>query len=96
MIFRLLRFLANNEQLIEKLSESRVMRRIAQMTAYSMNKAQEIGHEAIEKAAESESIRKFSETESQDENKISTFSRTFMKEVQEGLKEMNEELKKKD
>ncbi|XP_071941343.1 protein NCBP2AS2 homolog [Antedon mediterranea] len=95
MIFRILRYLVHNEQLIEKLSESRVMRRVAQMTVYSMNKANEIGHDAIEKVAESESIKKFSETEPQDDNRISSFSRTFMKEMQEGLKEMNDDIQKK-
>ncbi|XP_071789193.1 protein NCBP2AS2 homolog [Asterias amurensis] len=92
----LLRYLANNEQLIEKLAESRIMRRLAQMTAYSINKAQALSHEAIEKASESEVLKKMADgSTDQNDKAASSFSRTFARELRDGMKDIEKEIKKK-
>ncbi|XP_022088541.1 uncharacterized protein NCBP2-AS2 homolog [Acanthaster planci] len=94
----LLRYLANNEQLIEKLAESRVMRRIAQITAYSINKAQAMSHEAIEKASESEILKKMADDTRRREEKgtrLASFTQNFAKELREGMKDIEKEVKKK-
>ncbi|XP_072019988.1 protein NCBP2AS2 homolog [Amphiura filiformis] len=91
----LLRYLVNNQQLVEKLADSRFMRRLAQVTVYGFNKAKEISHDAIEQASESETLKKF-EQKQEDDSALGSFSKTFAKELRKGAKEMSEELKKRE
>ena len=49
------------------------------------------GHEAIEQASESETLKKFEE-----QKDSSSFAKTFAKELRKGAKEMSEELKKRE
>jgi NhaP-type Na+/H+ and K+/H+ antiporter len=57
MVIRsLLRYLLNNEQLIQKIADSYPVRRAAQLTAYFIHKGKEIGDEKIEKLKESDII----------------------------------------
>ena len=53
------------------------------------------GHEAIEQASESETLKKF-EQQSDNETRLGSFSKTFAKELRKGAKEMSEELKKQE
>ncbi|XP_071825911.1 protein NCBP2AS2 homolog [Apostichopus japonicus] len=95
MVIRtILRYLANHPQLVDSLAESRFMRRLAQITAYGILKAQEKGHEAVEKASESETIRRIAEQKDTSQNRIASFKRTFAVELQKEIKEFQEKIKK--
>lgn len=91
----LLRYLVNNEQLVEKLSDSRMMRRLAQVTVFGFNKAKEISHDAIDQASESETLKKLEE-EQDTGTRLGSFTKTFSEELRKGAKEMSEELKKSE
>lgn len=94
MVLRtILRYLANHPQLVDTLAESRFMRRLAQITAYGVLKMQEKGHEAIDKAAESETLRKISEQKVNSQDRIASFQRTFAKELQKEMKKFKEQVK---
>ncbi|CAG5116640.1 unnamed protein product [Candidula unifasciata] len=54
----LLRYLLNNEQLIQKIADSYPIRRAAQLTAYFIHKGKEIGEEKVEKIKESDVINR--------------------------------------
>lgn len=79
----LLRYLMHNEQLIQSLADSAPMRRAAQFTAYLFQKGQEIGEEQLRS--------KINESGS----RIRSFKQTFMKEMQEGMKQIKQEEKKR-
>uniref|UniRef100_A0A3Q3G1L7 Uncharacterized protein n=1 Tax=Labrus bergylta TaxID=56723 RepID=A0A3Q3G1L7_9LABR len=57
MIFRFLFNLINNPQVIEKLAESRPIRRAAQITAYAITKAQIAGRDASQRALRSRTLQ---------------------------------------
>ena len=54
------------------------------------------GHEAIEKASESEVLKKMADGSTDQNDKVaSSFSRTFARELREGMKDIEKEIKKK-
>lgn len=53
------------------------------------------GQEGLEKLKESELKQKLEDEARHTGRKVSTFKNTFMKELQDGWKEVNEEMKKK-
>ncbi|XP_071497920.1 protein NCBP2AS2 homolog [Diadema antillarum] len=94
MVLRaILRYFANHPQLVDSLAESRFMRRLAQITAYGINKANEMGHEAIEKASESETLKKFADENHEPSGSFSSFGRTFAKELKEEVDKAQEKAK---
>ncbi|XP_054752078.1 uncharacterized protein LOC129257711 [Lytechinus pictus] len=95
MVLRaILKYLANHPQLVDSLAESRFMRRLAQMTAYGINKANEIGHEALDKAAESETLKKMADETHEPQGDLSSFGKTFAKELKQEMDKAREDAKK--
>ncbi|KAM7013173.1 protein NCBP2AS2-like [Tautogolabrus adspersus] len=101
MIFRFLFNLINNPQVIEKLAESRPIRRAAQITAYAITKAQIAGRDASQRALRSQTLRQVREEASRvpgDMGEVSSrlkkVRETFVNEVKEGWKEGSRQIKK--
>lgn len=92
MVLRRILFnLLNNPQLIEKLSESRPIRRAAQITAFAITKAQLSGKDAAQRLMRSDTIRQLSQEGAprslQDMGrKMERVKDTFMKELRTGMK----------
>uniref|UniRef100_M4B0J7 NCBP2 antisense 2 (head to head) n=2 Tax=Xiphophorus TaxID=8082 RepID=M4B0J7_XIPMA len=57
MLSRMLAYFVNNLQVIEKLAESRPIRRAAQLTAYALTKAQIVGRDTSERVMRSQTLR---------------------------------------
>uniref|UniRef100_A0A3B3BWR7 NCBP2 antisense 2 (head to head) n=1 Tax=Oryzias melastigma TaxID=30732 RepID=A0A3B3BWR7_ORYME len=57
MLSRMLGLLINNLHLVEKLAESRPIRRAAQITAYAITKAQIAGRDTSKRVLQSETLR---------------------------------------
>uniref|UniRef100_A0A3P9KBX3 Uncharacterized protein n=1 Tax=Oryzias latipes TaxID=8090 RepID=A0A3P9KBX3_ORYLA len=57
MLSRMLGLLINNLHLVEKLAESRPIRRAAQITAYAITKAQIVGQDTSKRVLQSETLR---------------------------------------
>lgn len=57
MLSRLIFNLINNLRVVEKLAESRPIRRAAQITAYAITKAQIAGRDASQRALRSQTLR---------------------------------------
>uniref|UniRef100_A0A3Q1B329 Uncharacterized protein n=1 Tax=Amphiprion ocellaris TaxID=80972 RepID=A0A3Q1B329_AMPOC len=57
MLSRMLFSLLNNLHVVEKLAESRPIRRAAQITAYAITKAQIAGRDASERVMRSQTLR---------------------------------------
>ncbi|XP_025084528.1 uncharacterized protein NCBP2-AS2 homolog [Pomacea canaliculata] len=89
-----LRYLLNNEQLIQKLADSYPVRRAAQLTAYMFHRGKELGEDSIEKLRDSDTMNRLQQEISQRGKRASVFSSTFKKEIESGFKEINEKLKK--
>ncbi|XP_034530106.1 protein NCBP2AS2 [Notolabrus celidotus] len=101
MIFRLLFNLINNPRIIEKLAESRPIRRAAQITAYAITKAQIAGRDASERALRSNTLRQVREEASRAPgdlgemgSRLKKVRETFVNEVKEGWKEGSRQIKK--
>lgn len=84
MIRALLRYFANNEKLVEKLSDSYVMRRIAQISVSMFYRAKSIAQEASE-----ERIKDMSP------EKIRSFLDKFQKNVKEEIEKAKSDLESK-
>ncbi|XP_068137219.1 protein NCBP2AS2 [Hyperolius riggenbachi] len=95
---RLLYGLLNNPQLIDKLSESRIIRRAAQITAFAITKAQLTGKDAAQRLLRSETLRQIKQEAPRDlgdvGRKMDRMKDTFVKEVKTGLKEVKEGMKR--
>lgn len=89
-----LRYLLNNEQLIQKMAESYPIRRAAQLTAYLFHRGKELGEEGIEKLRETEVTQRMQDEARQTGLRAAQFKQTFSKELQEGLKDLREKMKK--
>jgi len=101
MVLRIiLRYLANNEQLVQRLAESYPIRRAAQLTAYVFFRGKAIGEESIKKLHESEvSDRLRNEAQHQTRkisHRASAMKNNFSHELRQGLHEFNEEMKRKN
>ncbi|XP_006823852.1 uncharacterized protein LOC102810336 [Saccoglossus kowalevskii] len=96
-ILSLTRYIASHPELVEKLSETWPIRRLAQLTAYSFFKAKELGEEGVQKGVEkikdSEMLKQFEEMPPS-EHKMSTFFHTFAKELRGGMSELSDKIEK--
>ncbi|XP_056133490.1 protein NCBP2AS2 [Lampris incognitus] len=100
-VIRMLFSLLNNARVIEKLSESRPIRRAAQIAAYAITKAQIVGRDTSERVLRSDTLRQVRrETEKipGDVGEMGTRMKrvgdTFFKEVKEGLRDGSRRIKK--
>ncbi|RXM28239.1 hypothetical protein EOD39_0590 [Acipenser ruthenus] len=95
VLSRLLFSLLNNQQLIEKLAESRPIRRAAQITAFAITKAQITGRDAAAKMLKSETLQQIRQETAgripRDPGELGRSARrvreTFVNEVKEGLRD---------
>ncbi|XP_019954135.1 protein NCBP2AS2-like [Paralichthys olivaceus] len=101
MLSRLLFSLINNLRVVEKLAESRPIRRAAQITAYAITKAQMAGRDASERAMRSQTLRQVREEAGRvpgDLGEVGSRLRrvreTFVNEVKEGWKDGSRQVKK--
>lgn len=98
---RLLFTLLNSPQLIEKLAESRPVRRAAQITAFAITKAQLSGRDVIQKLLKSNTLQQISQEArvprdiGELSQRVGRIKDTFVKEVKEGMKEVSERTKGK-
>ncbi|XP_075058338.1 protein NCBP2AS2 [Mixophyes fleayi] len=98
-LFRLL----NNPQIIEKLSESRPIRRGAQITAFAITKAQLTGKDTVERLMRSDTLQQLKQEVSgaprdlgDVARKMERFKDTFVKDVKTGMKEIKSQMKSQD
>lgn len=101
MLSRLLFNLINNLHVVEKLAESRPIRRAAQITAYAITKAQIAGRDASERVMRSQTLRQVREEAGRVPGDLGEMSGrlrrvkdTFVNEVKEGWKEGSRQIKK--
>jgi len=99
MLARLLLNLLNNLQVVEKLAESRPIRRAAQITAYAINKARLAGSDASKRVMRSQTVRQVRhEAGGGDMGELSSrlkrIRETFVNEVKEGWKDGSRQIKK--
>ncbi|XP_072294509.1 protein NCBP2AS2-like [Eucyclogobius newberryi] len=101
MLARLLYSVLNKLQVVEKLAESRPIRRAAQITAYAITKAQIAGQDASQRVLRSQTLKQVRQEAGQvprDLGQVGVRLRrvgdTFMNEVKEGLKEGSRNIKK--
>uniref|UniRef100_A0A8C4S5K1 NCBP2 antisense 2 (head to head) n=1 Tax=Erpetoichthys calabaricus TaxID=27687 RepID=A0A8C4S5K1_ERPCA len=103
VLWRMLATLLNNQQVIEKLSESRPIRRAAQITAFAITKAQITGKDAAEKLLRSETLRQIKkETADKMPHDAGELSRrlgrvrtTFLREMKDGMRDVSRQIKNK-
>lgn len=93
--------LINNLHVVEKLAESRPIRRAAQITAYAITKAQIAGKDASERVMRSQTLRQVREEAGrvpgdlgQMNNRFKKVRDTFVNEVKEGWKDGSRQIKK--
>ncbi|XP_070817854.1 protein NCBP2AS2-like [Chaetodon trifascialis] len=101
MLSRLLFSLINNLHVVEKLAESRPIRRAAQITAYAITKAQIAGKDASKRVLRSQTLRQVREEVGKvpgDMGEVGGRLRrvrdTFVNEVKEGWKDGSRQIKK--
>uniref|UniRef100_W5NLG8 NCBP2 antisense 2 (head to head) n=2 Tax=Lepisosteus oculatus TaxID=7918 RepID=W5NLG8_LEPOC len=98
---RLLFTLLNNAQVIEKLSESRPIRRAAQITAYAITKAQISGRDAASRLLKSDTVRQVREETAgrmprdvgELGRRVGRLGQMFVREVKEGVRDASRQLK---
>lgn len=94
-IIRMLFTLLNNPRVIEKLAESRPIRRAAQITAYAIIKARIAGKEASARALKSDTVRQVREEAGGRTprglgdigERFRRVRETFVKEIREGFRD---------
>uniref|UniRef100_A0A3B3HID1 NCBP2 antisense 2 (head to head) n=1 Tax=Oryzias latipes TaxID=8090 RepID=A0A3B3HID1_ORYLA len=101
MLSRMLGLLINNLHLVEKLAESRPIRRAAQITAYAITKAQIVGQDTSKRVLQSETLRQVRQEAGkvpsdlgEINNRLRRVRNTFVEEVKEGWKEGSGRIKK--
>lgn len=101
MLARLLHSLINNLHVVEKLAESRPIRRAAQITAYAITKAQIAGRDATQRALRSQTLRQVREEANKVPGDLGEMGGrlrrvrdTFVNEVKEGWKDGSRQIKK--
>ncbi|RVE73596.1 hypothetical protein OJAV_G00032870 [Oryzias javanicus] len=101
MLSRMLGLLINNLHLVEKLAESRPIRRAAQITAYAITKAQIAGRDTSKRVLQSETLRQVRQEAGkvpgdlgEINNRLRRVKDTFVEEVKEGWKEGSRQIKK--
>ncbi|XP_013873216.1 uncharacterized protein NCBP2-AS2 [Austrofundulus limnaeus] len=100
MLSRMLAYFVNNLRVVEKLAESRPIRRAAQITAYAITKAQIVCRDTSERVLRSRTLRQVREEAGKvpgDMQEVSGRLRrlreTFVKEVKEGWKDGSRRIK---
>ncbi|XP_042273727.1 protein NCBP2AS2 [Thunnus albacares] len=101
MLARMLFTLLNRLQVVEKLAESRPIRRAAQITAYALTKAQLAGQDASKRVMQSQTLRQVREEAGRVPgdlgevgNRLKRVQKTFVNEVKEGWKDGSRQIKK--
>lgn len=101
MLARMLFTLLNRLQVVEKLAESRPIRRAAQITAYALTKAQLAGQDASKRVMRSQTLRQVREEAGRVPgdlgevgNRLRRVRQTFVNEVKEGWKDGSRQIKK--
>uniref|UniRef100_A0A665VEM3 Si:ch211-162e15.3 n=1 Tax=Echeneis naucrates TaxID=173247 RepID=A0A665VEM3_ECHNA len=101
MLSRMLYSLLNKLHVVEKLAESRPIRRAAQITAYAITKAQIAGRDASQRVMRSQTLRQVREEAGRVPgdlgevgSRLKRVQRTFMNEVKEGWKDGSRQIKK--
>ncbi|XP_036970910.1 protein NCBP2AS2 [Acanthopagrus latus] len=101
MLSRLLYNLLNNLHVVEKLAESRPIRRAAQITAYAITKAQIAGRDASARVMRSQTLRqvrqeagKVPDDLGEMGGRLRRVKDTFVNEVKEGWKDGSRQIKK--
>lgn len=101
MLSRMLAYFVNNLQVVEKLAESRPIRRAAQITAYAITKAQIVGRDTSQRVLRSQTLRqareeagKVPEDMQEVSGRLRRVRETFVKEVKEGWKDGSRQIKK--
>ncbi|KPP78072.1 hypothetical protein Z043_102456 [Scleropages formosus] len=101
---RLLFTLLNNAQVVEKLSESRPVRRAAQLTVFAVTRARIAGRDAAERLLRSHTLRRIQQEaaaggpKDAGEEVLRRFrrlGRTFADELREGVRDASRQMKKK-
>ncbi|CRK88470.1 CLUMA_CG002229, isoform A [Clunio marinus] len=87
MIRTLLRYLANNEKLVERLSDSYLMRRAAQMAVSVFYRAKSVAQEATEERIKDMSPQKF-------RSFIDKFQNNVKEELEKAKNEIDSKTKK--
>lgn len=97
----MLGLLINNLHLVEKLAESRPIRRAAQITAYAITKAQIAGRDTSKRVLQSETLRQVRQEAGkvpgdlgEINNRLRRVKDTFVEEVKDGWKEGSRQIKK--
>ncbi|OCT78562.1 protein NCBP2AS2-like [Xenopus laevis] len=102
---RLLFTLLNNPRLIEKLSESRPIRRAAQITAFAVIKAQLRGKDAAQRLLRSDTVRQMRQEASRPGTsrdvwelgrKLEKIKDTFFRELRTGMQDAKKQIKRGD
>ncbi|KAM4770782.1 protein NCBP2AS2 [Rhinophrynus dorsalis] len=106
MVLRRLLFnLLNNPQLIEKLSESRAIRRAAQITAFAITKAQLSGKDAAQRFIRSDTVRQIRQEAvgagvprdlREVGRKVERIKDIFIKELRTGMQDVKKQIKRGD
>ncbi|XP_031552902.1 uncharacterized protein LOC116290060 [Actinia tenebrosa] len=79
----LLRFL-NNQQVVEQLANTSIIRRFAQLTHYTYIRATVWGNQVLNKMAES-TVKEPDQENQKDSGRLASFSRTFMENIQKEI-----------
>ncbi|GAB6019284.1 hypothetical protein CHUAL_000881 [Chamberlinius hualienensis] len=80
------RYLVHNEQLIDKLAESKFMRRAAQWTVYLGLRGKAIGENVLKSQLEDGAYG----------DRLKSFTKKFTSEVKAGMKNIQDDMKKKN
>ena len=101
MLSRLVAYLINNLQVVDKLAESRPIRRAAQLTAYAITKAQIVGQDASKRVLRSQTLKQVREEAGrvpgdlgEMNSRLRRVRETFVNEVKEGWKDGAKQIKK--
>ncbi|XP_031715661.1 protein NCBP2AS2 [Anarrhichthys ocellatus] len=101
MLSRMLLNLLNNLQVVEKLAESRPIRRAAQITAYAITKAQIAGRDVSKRVMRSQTLRQVRDEAGRVPgdlgemgSRLKRVRETFANEVKEGWKDGSRQIKK--
>lgn len=89
MVLRIiLRYLVNNEQLIQRLADSYPFRRAAQLTAHAMLKGKSLGQESMEMMSTSELFRKLIEKVNAASGQLRHFSSEKVQKLEEAIRDI--------
>ncbi|XP_057697835.1 protein NCBP2AS2 [Corythoichthys intestinalis] len=101
MLSRMLLSLLNNLHVVERLAESRPIRRAAQITAYAITKAQIFGRDTSQRVLRSQTVRQLREEADRVPGGVEDVGRrlkrvreTFVNEVKDGWKDGSRQVKK--